>query len=1206
MLQKAVISYLEVYADSKLDLDKRRMEFEYSLRQYYRCKNNIGQNVLHIISKKCKLEMLNFVLDVLETKEVLRIVNEKDDEGNTPLMLACLYGSSDVPFELEEERLRFWKQKSDYIRDLVDIAGADLEMGLAENRMNPLHWAFYFGDMDTGIYLFKKCPRLLFLVDEEGQTPIELASQTIMRPVFRRTSIFLARSCVTHILETLQKNGKDFKFYLSQVEFTASELQDIMIPDEANKKKSSDKKRVNKIVVSDSVEFDAEKNRESTIQIQNMLGNDKKADVEIEKLTLDQTKAENLKETSSKEEKKKAIVISSNSKRNEFNQLLRILNIYLCIETYSYHFSIKAKAWRNSKEFLIEAQKQPLLLNRPQPNPERCLNKIIELITEYGINPFTRSLEGKSPFEHAVVLNITSLVDEFFNFRYFDGVGREIDIKSVLESKNIHGETALHLAAYTNNREMYDRLLKSFNLKPTFDNFHLLPEDNTQDVKFLKNKISYFNREEELKSLTTTDEVLAFLKENLQHESFNTPFAIAFIFSSEKDAELVGNQWLKFKPTSYSSWFDDTSEDGRESLIFINHTYDRYPSVAHSLKLLMFNKEKGYVDQFDKENLKSFTKFRDFHKHKLLLYLLNIEVNIEVYKSKGIIEEVVFLHDFKVRKKLQTSWQSEKWWCLLNSLYRPANSKISWPFVGISFYFGSDIGLCFNFYSMYIAFLCILGIISLFFTFWAIKHDGDYDNSLSPILGIIITIWLSITVQIWKRRESECIQVWRTTNCSQHELILPEYRGKKSVDARTNLIQKKDHISLEARQWITLIPLALFGLLLIAINFVIFTQLSSLIDDSNVKERIKVLLSVIVGLANGVSNNIFKKIFKWMANLVIRFENHPTKSSQEHHLIVKIFIFHFAVNYTNIFYYLFFESNFLVFSVNYVSTMVANDLYYFCQQRLIPWLIHLGKKKQLKVRIERARREETEEFLRKQKRFVEGKVTFGKQKTLSEFLNELLCQEQLQMNLTMRESPETEDIMLQYTSQLGYVAFFALSFPPAVLWCVFFNIGDLMFTVWAFLDHTKRKQCLEVNSLGFWNSALSAMCYISFVFNILVMMFGANGCYELLNIDPEDISSRWKVVIILFFSENILLIISYLIFTLIDSKPDWVRQRIENERLLLEKDNNEQINNIKRHIHFNSKFISIANENQPNGSQDQLPAINNQEKLKKIEKPSPS
>lgn len=168
-------------------------------------------------------------------------------------------------------------------------------------------------------------------------------------------------------------------------------------------------------------------------------------------------------------------------------------------------------------------------------------------------------------------------------------------------------------------------------------------------------------------------------------------------------------------------------------------------------------------------------------------------------------------------------------------------------------------------------------------------------------------------------------------------------------------------------------------------------------------------------------------------------------------------------------------------------------------------------------------------------------------------------QEQLQLNQIMIECPDVNKVMFQYIIQFGFVSFFSMVYPPVIIWCVFFNIVDIYFSMWAFGNHIKRKVCKEVKSLGFWNDAFKMMTFIALICNVLVLMFGSKSVYHLIGLDPELSESQWAVVLILFIAENVIFAVKYLILSLIDDKPGWVRSFDEQENMLREYDEKREL-----------------------------------------------
>lgn len=80
-------------------------------------------------------------------------------------------------------------------------------------------------------------------------------------------------------------------------------------------------------------------------------------------------------------------------------------------------------------------------------------------------------------------------------------------------------------------------------------------------------------------------------------------------------------------------------------------------AVATALGLRRLNIDLGYNVEYSIKDEKSFSKFRDFHTHKIIDYILNIEFNVKELINKNIIEAAFPMHDFRTRNNIKTSFR---------------------------------------------------------------------------------------------------------------------------------------------------------------------------------------------------------------------------------------------------------------------------------------------------------------------------------------------------------------------------------------------------------------------------------------------------------------------------------------------------------------------------------------------------------------------
>ena len=125
-----------------------------------------------------------------------------DKRKDTPLLLISSHGHDHENLDNEEEYDRFLNQKFKIIEMLVENDPQAFEE-IHKNKNNPLHWAIYYGDVNSGIYLFKKCPQLLLHYNDNGKTPLEIVFQKTIKKTNKLKSKQLVKCIVEEFLHAM-------------------------------------------------------------------------------------------------------------------------------------------------------------------------------------------------------------------------------------------------------------------------------------------------------------------------------------------------------------------------------------------------------------------------------------------------------------------------------------------------------------------------------------------------------------------------------------------------------------------------------------------------------------------------------------------------------------------------------------------------------------------------------------------------------------------------------------------------------------------------------------------------------------------------------------------------------------------------------------------------------------------------------------------
>lgn len=92
-------------------------------------------------------------------------------------------------------------------------------------------------------------------------------------------------------------------------------------------------------------------------------------------------------------------------------------------------------------------------------------------------------------------------------------------------------------------------------------------------------------------------------------------------------------------------------------------------------------------------------------------------------------------------------------------------------------YFGEQIALHFVFLTFYTGSLLIPAVCGVGLFVWQIRV-GDISVLGFPIYGLLICLWSSIFLKMWKRKEIRLRGKWGMTQFLQEEHIRPDFQGK--------------------------------------------------------------------------------------------------------------------------------------------------------------------------------------------------------------------------------------------------------------------------------------------------------------------------------------------------------------------------------------------------------------------------------------------
>lgn len=195
-------------------------------------------------------------------------------------------------------------------------------------------------------------------------------------------------------------------------------------------------------------------------------------------------------------------------------------------------------------------------------------------------------------------------------------------------------------------------------------------------------------------------------------------------------------------------------------------------------------------------------------------------------------------------------------------------------------------------------------------------------------MAFIASIWASLFLEFWKRRQAVLAQKWHTSEFEEEEEeFRPEYLASLTeeelnpykpdpltgkIGPNVFKIKKFRRLGFACNViafMILLVIAAMIGVVVYrAAVFAVFSSSS----DKKIEQGARILTTATAGLLNLIAITILKLVYNKLAVFLTDWENHPTKTAYKDSFIRKMALFQFFNNYTSIFYIAFFKSEMIV------------------------------------------------------------------------------------------------------------------------------------------------------------------------------------------------------------------------------------------------------------------------------------------------------
>mmetsp|Transcript_33912 Transcript_33912/g.33017 ORF Transcript_33912/g.33017 Transcript_33912/m.33017 type:complete len:309 (-) Transcript_33912:1071-1997(-) len=207
------------------------------------------------------------------------------------------------------------------------------------------------------------------------------------------------------------------------------------------------------------------------------------------------------------------------------------------------------------------------------------------------------------------------------------------------------------------------------------------------------------------------------------------------------------------------------------------------------------------------------------------------------------------------------------------------------------------------------------------------------DNEYLPIYCILLALWSTVMIELWKRREHEIQQLWNMANYKGKDEIRKEFEAVFIPKHADKTIVKESFQNTYLRRVSVEIPLVI-------ISLSITVALYGLIQNwrrNNEEGENSTVIDYTASAINSVIMVILSFTYRIVSKSLTNWENHKGQVGWENSLTTKIFAFSFVNSYITLFYYAFVEQDYNEVAIQLIFILMAKQIGVNMAEVLLPW-----------------------------------------------------------------------------------------------------------------------------------------------------------------------------------------------------------------------------------------------------------------------------
>ena len=312
-------------------------------------------------------------------------------------------------------------------------------------------------------------------------------------------------------------------------------------------------------------------------------------------------------------------------------------------------------------------------------------------------------------------------------------------------------------------------------------------------------------------------------------------------------------------------------------------------------------------DNYYNMNKKCHSKFRNIDKLRFIQRILNQIIKFSELKKISIFELMIYKRNNNAYKEKLKELEIQRIYNPFN--YEQCNKTINI----IRNYYGESISYYFlwiDFYATWLLFPSILGaFIFISYFLWkkipliSIFSDSiqmDYYEILLIINCILLTLWLTLFIKAWIKKEKLYNYIWGIDEGQKetkiNENFAPDSKQKLIFGYYAPIEKEPFHTFKKLISYFVLL-----GMILLVFSFIysLFSLKARLING-NIYHDYKI--SFYIACINGLQIKIMNYIYYLIAEFLNEWENHFSLSEKDESFAKKLILFDFLNSYSSLFY----------------------------------------------------------------------------------------------------------------------------------------------------------------------------------------------------------------------------------------------------------------------------------------------------------------